>query len=92
MDDLGQPTSFLALENGADVYSADGEKVGHVSEVRADTTADIFDGILISKGMISMSSTRHFVSADQVDEIFEQGVRLKLNADIVNELGENAAS
>ena len=47
MDDLGAPISYLVLEQGADVYSSDGEKLGKVIEVRADTRDDIFDGIVI---------------------------------------------
>lgn len=90
MDDLGRPTSYLNLKKGAAVYSEDGEKVGHVTEVRADQQADIFDGIVLRKGVISRSGARHFVSADLVDEIFEKGVRLTIDAATVGGLEEHA--
>jgi uncharacterized protein YrrD len=75
-DDLGAPVSYLALEEGAAVYSADGEEVGQVAHVLADEENDIFDGIVISHGL-----GRHtFADAEQVGDLHERGVVLTLTA------------
>ena len=75
-DDLGAPVSYLALEEGTTVFTADGEEVGQVAHVLADEENDIFDGIVISHGL-----GRHtFADAEQVGEIHERGVVLILTA------------
>ena len=43
----GDPISYLTLEPGTDVISADGERVGVVEHVLADEETGIFDGIVI---------------------------------------------
>jgi hypothetical protein len=75
-DDLGAPVSFLTLEQGTAVLSADGEELGDIAHVLADEENDIFDGIVISHGL-----GRHtFADAEQVAEIYERGVVLTLTA------------
>lgn len=75
-DDLGAPVSYLTLEEGTAVLTADGEEVGHVAHVLADQENDIFDGIVISHGL-----GRHtFADAEQVGDIHERGVVLTLTA------------
>ncbi|HEX6618566.1 MAG TPA: PRC-barrel domain-containing protein [Solirubrobacteraceae bacterium] len=75
-DDLGAPVSYLTLEEGTAVLSADGEELGDVAHVLADEEEDIFDGIVISHGL-----GRHtFADAEQVAEIHEHGVVLTLTA------------
>ena len=44
------PTSILA--EGTAVYSSDGEKLGKVEHVLADTDADIFDGLVIDRSVL----------------------------------------
>ena len=89
-DDLGAPVSYLALEEGTAVVTADGEDVGHVAHVLADEESDIFDGIVISHGL-----GRHtFADAEQVGEIHERGVVLILTtaeAEALPEPSENPA-
>ena len=72
MDDLGKPSSYLALEPGAPIYSCDGEKVGKVERVLREPDADIFEGITLDGD--------RFVKGEQVEEIFEGGVLLKIEA------------
>jgi uncharacterized protein YrrD len=84
VDDLGAPISYLVLERGADVYSAEGEKVGRVDEVRADADSDIFDALVVEHGLLPGGG--HVVPADQVDEIYERGVVLRLDAAAVEAL------
>jgi uncharacterized protein YrrD len=85
MPDLGDPISYLVLEEGTDVYDSDGEQVGEVSEIRADMVNDLFEGIVVRHHLLGH---RHFVEAEQIDEIYERGVVLKLSAAAVEKLPE----
>jgi PRC-barrel domain len=80
--DLGQPISYLTLEEGTPVFGADGEEVGHVAHVLADDEEDVFDGIVIAHGL----GHHVFADADQVDAIHERGVTLTLSAAEAEEL------
>jgi hypothetical protein len=70
----GEPTSYLALEEGTRVVSADGEQVGIVEHVLADEEEDIFDGLVIESGGHHL-----FAEAALVDEIRAREVCLKLD-------------
>jgi uncharacterized protein YrrD len=75
--DLGEPSSYRALDRGTPVYSADGDQLGKVAHVLADDGEDVFDGIVIDEFVFG---TEHrFVDADEVQEIFDHGVLLKLD-------------
>jgi hypothetical protein len=76
--DLGAPTSYLLLSTGASVFASDRERVGEVEEVRADEASDIFGGLVVRHGLLP--GHRRFVGADQVEELYERGVVLKLDA------------
>ena len=69
--DLGEPIAYPVLERGTPVYGADGERIGRVQEIRADTNLDIFDGIVVDGELIP---------ADRVEEIYERGVQLRPGA------------
>lgn len=93
MTDLGEPSSYLALQAGAVVYSCDEEKVGEVEHVLADPDADIFDGLVLDTSVLP--GGHRFVDAEQVEEIFEHGVLLKLDraaAERLPEPSENPAT
>ena len=75
--DLGEPTSYLALRTGTPVFSCDGKQIGKVHHVLAATDEDVFDGIIIGEHVLG---TEHrFADADDVEEIFEHGVVLRLD-------------
>jgi hypothetical protein len=74
--DLGNPISYLTLEEGTPVFGADGGEVGHVVHVLADEEADVFDGIVIAHGL----GHHVFADADQVEDIHERGVVLTVSA------------
>ena len=78
MDDLGQPSSYLALADGTAVYSSDGEKLGEVQHVLADPEVDIFDGIVVDAS--ALPGGLRFADATQVDEIYDNGVVLAMTA------------
>ena len=78
MDDLGAPSSYLALEPGTAVYTSGGERIGEVQYVLADEEQNVFDGIVIDASMLP--GGLRFADAVQVAEIFERGVVLGLTA------------
>ncbi|MGH2924145.1 MAG: PRC-barrel domain-containing protein [Solirubrobacterales bacterium] len=77
MADLGNPSSSLVLEPRTPVYSCDGEQVGRVARVLNEPDADIFEGIEVDPG--GLTGERRFIAADQIEEVFERGVLLKLD-------------
>jgi uncharacterized protein YrrD len=90
MPDLGEPSSYLNLDEGAEVYSCDGERVGEVEHVLAAEDADIFDGLVLDTSVLP--GGHRFVDADQVEEIFERGVLLKLDRQEAERLPEPSAN
>jgi hypothetical protein len=88
--DYGEPASYLTLEEGCDVLSSDGEKVGTVQHVLSDDEEDVFDGIVIDTHL--GPGGLHFVDAPQVSECFERAVQLTLPASQVTELPKPTAN
>lgn len=88
--DLGEPASYEVLSTGTPVYSSDGEQVGRVAHVLAAADEDVFDGIVI--GEHRFGHEHLFADADDVDEIFEHGVVLKLDAGACATLPKPAAN
>ena len=76
--EYGEPTSYLEVEEGCDVVSSDGEKVGTVQHVLADEQADVFDGVVIDTRL--GPGGLHFVDAPQVSECRERAVLLAVAA------------
>jgi Uncharacterized protein conserved in bacteria (DUF2171) len=85
---MADPVSWLMIERGWTVVDADGDEVGHVEETVGDSTHDIFNGLTIAKGLLSRG---RYVAAEQVGEITEGRVRLKLRGDEVERLPEYQA-
>ncbi len=90
MPDLGQPSSYLSLGKGAECFSCDGEKVGAVEHVLAVPEDDIFDGIVLDTSVLP--GGHRFVDADQVEEIFDRGVLLKIDRAAAGALPEPSAN
>ena len=86
MADLGPPSSYLVLEEGTPVYSSDGAKLGKVEHILRDTQSDIFDGIVIDTSVLP--GGHRFADADQVEEIFERGVVLRIDKEAAERLPE----
>jgi hypothetical protein len=86
MDDLGAPSSYLALERGDHVFSRDGDKLGEVQYVLADPEADVFDGIVVDTS--ALPGGLRFADALQVAEIYERGVILGLSSAEAEQLPE----
>jgi uncharacterized protein YrrD len=86
MDGLGQPSSYLVLADGVRVYSSDEKSLGNVEHVLAVPEDDIFDGFVIDTSVLP--GGHRFVDAPEVDEIFENGVVLKIDAAAAEQLPE----
>jgi uncharacterized protein YrrD len=90
MDDLGAPASYLTLEEGAPIYSCDGTELGRIEHVLAAPEQDIFDGLVIDRSVLP--GGHRFVDSEQVEEIFERGVLLKIDAAAAESLPEPSAN
>jgi uncharacterized protein YrrD len=90
MEGLGSPSSYLALEKGVTVYSSDGKELGKVEEVLAVPSLDVFDGFVIDTSVLP--GGHRFVDAPEVDEIYERGVVLKVDAAEAENLPEPSAN
>lgn len=78
MEDLGEPSSYLAVKPGVPVYSSDGERLGRVVKVLSAPNLDMFDGVIFDT--TAGPGGHRFVDAPEVDQIFEGGVVLKIDA------------
>jgi hypothetical protein len=78
MEDLGEPTSYLAVATGVPVYSSDGERLGRVVRVMSAPNIDMFDGVVFDT--TAGPGGHRFVDAPEVGEIFERGIVLKIDA------------
>ena len=82
---MSEPVSWLVVERGWKVRSADGKEVGKVEELIGDTGEDIFNGLSISTGLLAR---RRYVPSEHVAGISEGEVRLDLDAAAVDRLGD----
>ena len=82
---MATPVSWLLIEPGWHVEVSDGSEVGHVEEVTGDSGADIFDGLSVAAGALAKP---RYVPAEQVGEIVDGRVRLKLDRAGFDALGE----
>ena len=79
------PVSWFLIEAGWTVVDAAGEEVGSVDEVVGDSSDDIFNGLSISTSLLGKP---RYVPSEQVGEITEGRVHLKLSKDQLGRLGE----
>src|SRR5919198_2071631 len=84
MTEADAPVSWFMIEPGWEVLDREGERVGRVEETTGDSTHDIFDGLSIAPGVFGAA---RYVPSEQVAEIVEGRVRLKLTKDEVERLG-----
>ena len=82
--DYGEPASYLTLAPGTDVVASDGQVLGKVEHVLAAEDEDIFDGLVVD--LRAGPGGHRFVDSEQVDEIYERGVVLKLDRAAAEEL------
>jgi hypothetical protein len=81
----GDPVSWFVIEAGWKVVDAEGEEVGSVDEVVGDSGDDIFNGLSVSTGLLSRPV---YVPSEQVGQITQGHVQLRLTRDQVRHLDE----
>ena len=86
MSDLGDPTSYLQIEEGVPVLSSDGQEIGKLEHVLADESADIFDGVIVDTR--TGPGGWRFADASQVEAFHVNAVVLKLDAEAAAGLPE----
>jgi uncharacterized protein YrrD len=80
----GDPISYLTLQTGTEMISADGDRVGVVEHVLHDEATDVFDGIVIDTSL--GPGGKHFVDAPEVAELRTDAVVLTLSTTEVAQL------
>jgi hypothetical protein len=80
---MADPVSWFVIEPGWDVVTSDGKEVGETREVVGDTGADIFDGLVVVKGLLRRPK---YVPSEAVGTIYEGRVELTLSEDQFDEL------
>ena len=83
---MSDPVSWLLIEQGWKVVDADGEEIGRIEEVVGDTSDDIFNGLAVSTGLLGKP---RYVPAEQVGEITDGRVQLKLSSEHVEHLDDH---
>ena len=74
----GEPqVSWKAIEREASIHSSDGQEVGKVVEVAGDPDADIFNGLVVSLGMLDAD---RYVPAERVTGIWPERVEVAATA------------
>ncbi|HEX9616127.1 MAG TPA: PRC-barrel domain-containing protein [Anaerolineales bacterium] len=74
------------MKEGADVVSADGEKVGDVSRVIVDPDTDRITHFLISEGLFFKE--KKLIPVHWVSEVVENEVRLSVDAALLERVPE----
>ena len=82
---MADPVSWLMIEQGWRVLDGDGEEVGRVEETVGDTNRDIFNGLTVATGLFARGQ---YVAAEDVEEITDGAVRLRLRKDEIERLPE----
>jgi len=90
MENLGEPSSYLAVAKGVPVFASDGEKVGRVVRVMSAPNLDMFDGVVFDT--TAGPGGHRFVDAPEVGQIYEGGIVLKIDAAAVAELEPPSAN
>jgi hypothetical protein len=80
---MSDPRSWFVVEPGWKVLATDGSEVGKVRETLGDKERDIFDGLVVSTGLLARPV---YVAAERVAEIREGQVALELSSTEVESL------
>ena len=83
------PVSWIVVEPGWEVVARDGEAAGKVKEMLGDENADIFDGLVITHGLLGKE---RYVPSERVTAIYEGRVELDLGGDEIAALDEPSAA
>jgi hypothetical protein len=84
---MGDPVSWLMIEPGWQVVSADEKTLGDVHEIVGDTGKDIFNGLAVTTGLLRHTK---YVPSEQVGTIEEGRVHLRIGAAAFKRLESHA--
>jgi len=73
LSDMPDPMAWTMVELGWKVLDESGEEIGRVAEVLGDAKADIFDGLHVTKGLLSSTD---YVPSERVAQILEGEIHL----------------
>jgi hypothetical protein len=73
---VADPVAWTVVEKGWKVFDVEGDDVGRVDEITGDENVDIFDGLTVSKGILSKPK---YVPSENVAQIVEGEVHLSLS-------------
>ena len=73
---MPDPVAWTVIEPGWKAFDAGDDEIGRVHEVRGDFNLDIFDGLTITKGILSRDK---YVPAELVAAIYEGEVHLSIS-------------
>jgi uncharacterized protein YrrD len=90
VDSLGEPVAYLVLAHDSPVHDPSGAQVGHVEQVLADESADIFHGLIVR--LPDIPNRYLFADRTQISGLFERGVVLAVPADDLHEPSEDAVA
>lgn len=82
---MADPISWIVLEPGHKVVTADGEDLGKVEEILGDSVTDIFDGLAVSTGLLGKPT---YVPGELVESIDTEAVHLTISKDEADRLDE----
>jgi uncharacterized protein YrrD len=82
---VGEPVAWFLIEKQWKVVGSDGEELGKVEEVLADTGHDIFSGLTVGTGLLHRARD---VPAELVSEIVEGRIKLSIGKDEFERLEE----
>ena len=80
------PEGQVALAEGAEVISAEGEQVGHVEEVLTDSQADRATHFVVSRGLLLKE--RKLIPTKWVDKVYEDEIHLAVGSSMIRVLTE----
>jgi hypothetical protein len=81
---MADPVAWIMIERGWKVLASDGDELGRIHEVAGDENVDIFDGVVITTSVLG---PKRYVPSEQVGEIYEGEVHVKLTNEQIEGLG-----
>jgi uncharacterized protein YrrD len=85
----GDPVSWMVVEEGWEIAGRDGKSLGKVKEVLGDENADIFDGLVLSPGLLRGN---RYLPSERVTAIYEGRIDVDLDESEVEALDEATGS
>jgi hypothetical protein len=81
----GDPVAWIVVEEGWEVVGRDGNVLGKVKQMLGDENADIFDGLVLSPGLLHQD---RYVPSERVTAIYEGRVDVDLGEAEIEALDE----